>query len=114
MSPTRIVILSCLAVLIVYDIWALSVHGYDWTISQDMYTFAKQFPIAPMGLGVVFGHLYWPNASDKRRLAKLLAAARKLRDTSRWHQPMGENVCVPDDVALTGLFLAMDEFEVET
>lgn len=41
-------------------------------------------------------------------LEAVLAAALELRDKSRWYQPCGENVCVPDRLALIALFKAVD------
>lgn len=44
-------------------------------------------------------------------LETIAAAARKLRDSSRWYQPMGENRCIPDEAALVELFHAADALD---
>jgi hypothetical protein len=53
--------LVILAAIIVFDVWTLLKRGYSTTISYTLYVSAVRFPIIPFALGVVAGHLFWPN-----------------------------------------------------
>lgn len=53
--------LSVVALLIFYDVWTLIVRGYNTTISWNLYRFTQRFPIVGVAIGVVVGHLFWPN-----------------------------------------------------
>lgn len=55
------VTLAVLAIIVIYDVWTLIVRGYDSTISANLYRFSQRFPIVAVALGVVIGHLFWPN-----------------------------------------------------
>lgn len=57
------VTLALIAVISVYDIWTLRVRGYTTTISWNLYGFTKKFPIVGVLIGIVVGHLFWPNAA---------------------------------------------------
>jgi hypothetical protein len=72
MHPTRLVLLATVALLVVYDLWAMMVHGYDWTISKDMREFAGDYPIVPLAIGGVLGHLYWPHPWHRPTIQMLL------------------------------------------
>lgn len=64
--------LAVVAVIVAFDLWTISAHGYDTTISAVGYQFARNYPIIPFALGVVVGHLYWPNqaAAERQRLKR--------------------------------------------
>ncbi len=62
---TMSVSLSILAIIIVYDVWTLSARGYNTTISWNLYAMAMRFPIVPFALGIVAGHLFWPNRAGQ-------------------------------------------------
>jgi hypothetical protein len=52
--------------LVTYDAVALIIGGDAATISAVAYNFAKQFPIFPFALGIVFGHLFWGQTPETR------------------------------------------------
>jgi hypothetical protein len=54
-------------VIAVYDLAALAVGGADATISQAVGIEGSfDSPFIPFGLGVVMGHLFWPQKRSKR------------------------------------------------
>lgn len=57
----------CLILLIaVYDVIALFVWGVDATISRVIgITASFDAPTIPFGIGVVMGHLFWPQWRQK-------------------------------------------------
>lgn len=67
MTPTRIVVTLTLFGLLLYDTWAMLVHGYSWTISKDLRQLAMDYPIVSFGVGVVVGHLWWRHPSDDKK-----------------------------------------------
>lgn len=54
-----VIILATVA-LCLYDLFAY--HRWDEaaTISHTMFVLSGQHPIIPFALGVIFGHLFWP------------------------------------------------------
>lgn len=63
---TVIVLFAALTVLIGYDVIIIYWRGYEATISWTMLAFAKDYPIVPFALGILFGHLYFPNQMPPR------------------------------------------------
>lgn len=59
-NTTIIFIIAAIAVIIGYDVWMLAARGYKSTISFTMLTAAQTWPIIPFAIGIVFGHLFWP------------------------------------------------------
>lgn len=57
------------ALVVVVDV-ALVVRGYEWTISANLYGASKDWPIIPFALGVLAGHLFFPNRAAGRPVAK--------------------------------------------
>lgn len=53
--------LAVIAAIIVYDVWTLLKRGYKTTISWNLYQLAIKVPIVGVAIGVVVGHLFWPN-----------------------------------------------------
>jgi hypothetical protein len=61
---TLIVMFSCAAALIVWDVVAATNRVAGDTISETTLTFLQQYPIAGIGValavGIIIGHLTWP------------------------------------------------------
>jgi uncharacterized membrane protein YuzA (DUF378 family) len=61
---TRWLLVGVTAALIVWDIVAVVFGGGSATISDVVLDTAKVYPILPFALGVVCGHLFWPQERD--------------------------------------------------
>jgi len=61
-QPTVIFIVAVLALIIAYDLWAITRHGYRATISYTLLLSSQTRPIIAFAIGVVCGHLFWVNA----------------------------------------------------
>jgi hypothetical protein len=57
---TWTIILSTSALLILYDFWVFATYGVDQTISRVTLYKARLHPIIPFALGLLFGHIFWP------------------------------------------------------
>jgi len=57
---TQIIIIAATMLVIVYDVIAVSAWGVDATVSRVTLSWAKSNPILPFAVGVVCGHLFWP------------------------------------------------------
>lgn len=55
------VLLAIVFAIIIYDITQLIRKGYQGTISWQVYVASCRYPIVPFLLGILFGHLFWPN-----------------------------------------------------
>lgn len=53
--------LVIIAAIIGFDVWTLLARGYETTISWNLYMLAQKQPIVSFSIGVVSGHLFWPN-----------------------------------------------------
>ncbi len=54
--------ISIVAIIItLYDIWMLWRRGYEATISWVLLTWSRKYPIIAFMLGVLAGHIFWPN-----------------------------------------------------
>lgn len=60
MNATAWILLAVVALLIGWDIFAAVRWGASQTISFDLLTAARQRPIIATAIGVVIGHLFWP------------------------------------------------------
>ena len=58
---TRWVIIITIIVLSVYDVFVISKHGVETSISRVILKWAQKYPIIAFALGVLFGHLFWLN-----------------------------------------------------
>ncbi len=58
---TIIFILVALVAIIAFDVWTLTTHGFESTISASIYAMSRDNPIYAFALGIVCGHLFWPN-----------------------------------------------------
>lgn len=62
MSETTISVLAITLVsLVVYDVIIFIKEGPQATISYDLLGLSRDYPIIPFALGVIAGHLFWPN-----------------------------------------------------
>lgn len=60
------VLAACAAVLIGWDIWVAVNDTPGDTISELALAFAGKHPILPFAVGVIVGHLFWPQARVRR------------------------------------------------
>jgi hypothetical protein len=61
------IIAVCLIVAISagWDIYAINVLGNDGaTVSRAIFDISAKFPILPLGVGVIIGHLFWPQTRN--------------------------------------------------
>jgi len=61
---TQVVLLIVAALLGAYDIWAIATAGYDASISVVVLDWSRRAPVLPFAVGVLAGHLFWPQ-TDK-------------------------------------------------
>ena len=59
--PTDIVIVGVVVSLLVWDAWLLQQKGEASTISWRIVYWEKRAPIVALLLGILMGHLAWPN-----------------------------------------------------
>ncbi len=59
MMITKIVLIAAVVLLVVYDIAAIVFFGDIATISWNVYSWSKTYPIIPFAIGFVMGHLFW-------------------------------------------------------
>lgn len=57
---TQIGFLILVLMTVAYDIFAYKVWGVDATISRVTLAWAREWPVVPFSVGVVVGHLFWP------------------------------------------------------
>jgi len=62
---TQIVVIVAVLAIVCYDVFAYFAHGVDTTISRVVLGWSKQWPVIPFGVGVVSGHLFWPQPASK-------------------------------------------------
>jgi hypothetical protein len=63
---TAFVLAGTVVVLVVYDVLAEVYGGDRTTISRVVYNFARAEPVAAFALGVLVGHLFWPQAKGRQ------------------------------------------------
>ncbi len=56
---TRYFIIAILVIVAIYDILAALFGGIKATLSWQIWTWSTNFPIIPLAVGVVIGHLFW-------------------------------------------------------
>lgn len=59
MQITIVVLILTAVFLIVYDIWAVLKYGIAGTISWQVWDKSRRFPIIPLAVGILVGHLFW-------------------------------------------------------
>ena len=62
---TRILILSAVVILIVWDLIAYTHGGNESTISRVVLEASRDWPIIPLLAGIVVGHLFFPQTPTK-------------------------------------------------
>lgn len=62
---TLIVICSLVAIIGIYDVYALIEGGGEATISSVIITLSHEFLIIPFLFGVLAGHLFWRMDANK-------------------------------------------------
>ena len=67
---TRIVVLAVVALLIIYDIAIFAISGVDATISRVVLGWARDLTIIVLGVGILMGHLFWPQFIEKDKEKK--------------------------------------------
>lgn len=43
-----------------FDVWAMSRYDGHYTISSMLQGWAAHYPILPLSVGLLLGHLFWP------------------------------------------------------
>jgi cytochrome c biogenesis protein CcdA len=64
---TRAFLVGVVSVVVGYDVLAVMRGGIFATVSWQLYTWAKDEPISAFALGVVFGHILWPNRPPEEK-----------------------------------------------
>lgn len=54
------ILIACAAILIGWDIYVAANSSSGDTISEITLGFAQKHPVVPFALGVIMGHLFWP------------------------------------------------------
>ena len=67
---TGIVIAVSVAVLIIYDIWAVVTAGNEATISVVILDLSHKYPIIPFAVGVICGHWFFRINRNETKLDK--------------------------------------------
>jgi hypothetical protein len=57
----KYIILLIVIIIACWDIFAVSINCKDATLSVVLLSLTKQYPIIAFVIGVVVGHLFWPN-----------------------------------------------------
>lgn len=81
MSFTLAFIIVTLVVIFGVDLWLLVKKGYKATVSATLLDMSMKFPIIAFLLGVVMGHILWPN----------LAMVKEAEDRCKQEVPSGAN-----------------------
>jgi hypothetical protein len=62
MTFTQGFIAVMVSITIIVDVALAIFFGSKNTISRTLYVLSSKYPIIPFGLGVVAGHILWPNS----------------------------------------------------
>lgn len=60
MTPTELVLLGTVCGWVAFDVYIYARKGLDQTISVVLWQLALRFPILPLGVGILIGHLWVP------------------------------------------------------
>lgn len=60
MNDTAWILVLFVTGLICWDVFAYIHWGYTGTISYDVLTASLKHPLIPLLVGIVSGHLFWP------------------------------------------------------
>ena len=66
-KATKTLIPVLVALAIVYDIIAYWCGGVGATISRATLAWARNWPIIPLSVGVLCGHLFWPQPKEPEK-----------------------------------------------
>lgn len=64
-SRTLLLVIAVIVTLVVYDLLAVERGRWEATVSWTMLRLAQKYPIVAFALGVVFGHLFWPQRMEQ-------------------------------------------------
>jgi len=53
-------LIALLAVTGAFDVWATFAQPAGATVSAHLQSWAVQFPVLPLAIGIIIGHLFWP------------------------------------------------------
>ena len=56
---TAVVLATFIGLILLYDLWAVSVWGMDATVSAVVRDYSKSYPVIPLLVGIVCGHFFW-------------------------------------------------------
>lgn len=56
---TKIVLIILIFIIAIYDGCLMYKYGREPTISNTIYLISKEWPIVPVGVGMVIGHVFW-------------------------------------------------------
>jgi len=79
--------------LFLYDAIALLFWGHEYTVSYVLQSWSKHYPVLPLVIGILMGHLFWPvrpeqvatpieSLQNGQMLAKLEAELKKMSEQS--------------------------------
>ena len=54
-----------LFVIFAYDAYAVARWGHSGTISAVLLKYAYKYPVVPFLIGLIMGHLFWPNMASR-------------------------------------------------
>lgn len=63
---TEVFVGSTVIIWIIYDLFAVLKWGIPGTESYTILHAAHKYPIIPLGVGIVIGHLFWPNVDGNK------------------------------------------------
>lgn len=46
-------------VILLYETWAIGWRGEEWTITAVLTEWSREFPILPLVIGILMGHLFF-------------------------------------------------------
>jgi hypothetical protein len=56
---TKLLIVS-IFFFVIYDLIVMAISGREATISYDVLALSHQHPVIPLAVGIILGHLFWP------------------------------------------------------
>ncbi len=62
---TIFVFCALLFVLLSFDVWTMTVRGYETTVSWTLYMVSKDWPCIPFVFGFLAGHVWMPNRAAR-------------------------------------------------
>ena len=62
---TKSFIGATILVIVAFDVYVFQGGGTESTISWTMVEWSYKYPIFPFSMGVIMGHLFWPQYEEK-------------------------------------------------